>query len=186
MGQAYMQLTYDQRVRIKKMLDMQKSKREIAESIGVHISTVYREIDRGMLDGSYDPRTAENAYRAQLAEKGPTALLEKNQELAEYIAELILNQKFSLERVVNAVKKEPQFSKIQLTRQTVYNSIVTGKIPGVTKDSLRTEASTIFSNGQICIPKWVLEKLQLKDGDILDLRVTENGEIVYKKRNTRK
>ena len=50
----------------------------------------------------------------------------------------------------------------------------------MTKDSLRTEASTIFSNGQICIPKWVLEALKLKDGDVLDLNLKENGEIVYK------
>ena len=54
----------------------------------------------------------------------------------------------------------------------------------MTKDSLRTEASTIISNGQICIPKWVLEALKLKDGDVLDLNLKENGEIVYKKRGT--
>ena len=97
---------------------------------------------------------------------------------------MILNQKLSPEKIVNVVKENPRFSKISLTKQTIYHSIITGKIPGVTKDSLRTEASTIFSNGQICIPKWVLEALKLKDGDVLDLNLKENGEIVYKKRGT--
>ena len=97
---------------------------------------------------------------------------------------MILNQKLSPEKIVNVVKENPRFSKISLTKQTIYHSIITGEIPGVTKDSLRTEASTIFSNGQICIPKWVLEALKLKDGDVLDLNLKENGEIVYKKRGT--
>ena len=159
MGRVYMHLTYDQRLAIKQMLERGNSKKEIAESIGVHTSTIYREIDRGTVNGHYDPTAAEEAYQEKLAEKGPTAVLEENPELANYIAKLI-------------------------TKQTIYHSIITGKIPGVTKDSLRTEASTIFSNGQICIPKWVLEALKLKDGDVLDLNLKENGEIVYKKRGT--
>ena len=119
----------------------------------------------------------------ELAKRNYEAL-EENPELANYIAKLILNQKLSPEKIVNVVKENPRFSKISLTKQTIYHSIITGKIPGVTKDSLRTEASTIFSNGQICIPKWVLEALKLKDGDVLDLNLKENGEIVYKKRGT--
>ena len=168
MGRVYMHLTYDQRLAIKQMLERGNSKKEIAERIGVHTSTIYREIDRGTVNGHYDP----------------TAVLEENPELANYIAKLILNQKLSPEKIVNVVKENPRFSKISLTKQTIYHSIITGKIPGVTKDSLRTEASTIFSNGQICIPKWVLEALKLKDGDVLDLNLKENGEIVYKKRGT--
>ena len=183
-GRVYMHLTYDQRLAIKQMLERGNSKKEIAESIGVHTSTIYREIDRGTVNGHYDPTAAEEAYQEKLAEKGPTAVLEENPELANYIAKLILNQKLSPEKIVNVVKENPRFSKISLTKQTIYHSIITGKIPGVTKDSLRTEVSTIFSNGQICIPKWVLEALKLKDGDVLDLNLKENGEIVYKKRGT--
>ena len=47
MGRVYMHLTYDQRLAIKQMLERGNSKKEIAESIGVHTSTIYREIDRG-------------------------------------------------------------------------------------------------------------------------------------------
>ena len=43
---------------------------------------------------------------------------------------------------------------------------------------------TDVSGGQICIPKWVLEKLNLKDGDILDLTVTDDGKSIYRKRDS--
>ena len=81
MGRVYMHLTYDQRLAIKQMLERGNSKKEIAESIGVHTSTIYREIDRGTVNGHYDPTAAEEAYQEKLAEKGPTAVLEENPEL---------------------------------------------------------------------------------------------------------
>ena len=102
MGRVYMHLTYDQRLAIKQMLERGNSKKEIAESIGVHTSTIYREIDRGTVNGHYDPTAAEEAYQEKLAEKGPTAVLEENPELANYIAKLILNQKLSPEKIVKA------------------------------------------------------------------------------------
>ena len=114
-GRVYMHLTYDQRLAIKQMLERGNSKKEIAESIGVHTSTIYREIDRGTVNGHYDPTAAEEAYQEKLAEKGPTAVLEENPELANYIAKLILNQKLSPEKIVNVVKENPRFSKISLT-----------------------------------------------------------------------
>ena len=63
MGRVYMHLTYDQRLAIKQMLERGNSKKEIAESIGVHTSTIYREIDRGTVNGHYDPTAAEEAYQ---------------------------------------------------------------------------------------------------------------------------
>ena len=58
------------RLAIKQMLERGNSKKEIAESIGVHTSTIYREIDRGTVNGHYDPTAAEEAYQEKLAEKG--------------------------------------------------------------------------------------------------------------------
>ncbi|MCO7110900.1 hypothetical protein NIA69_19560 [Gemmiger formicilis] len=36
----------------------------------MHTSTIYREIDRGTVNGHYDPTAAEEAYQEKLAEKG--------------------------------------------------------------------------------------------------------------------
>lgn len=181
MARTFTQLTYEQRQQIKQQLDSSISKRSIAESIGVHHSTVYREIERGNVNGKYDPDYAEEQYQSKLAEKGQTAILDANPELAEHIADLILNQRLSPEKIVELLKKEKRFSKIPLSKETIYYNIDKDRIPGVTRDSLRTTSSTLFSNGTICIPKWVLKELDLKDGDVLDLEITPDRKIIYKK-----
>lgn len=63
MARTFTQLTYEQRVQIKQMLDQGISKRLIAETIGVHHSTVYREIERGTVNETYDPEYAEKKYQ---------------------------------------------------------------------------------------------------------------------------
>ena len=159
---------------------------QLGDIVFVDIPTVGETLEAGEVFGTIEVvKTISDLFLPVAGEVIElNEALEENPELANYIAKLILNQKLSPEKIVNVVKENPRFSKISLTKQTIYHSIITGKIPGVTKDSLRTEASTIFSNGQICIPKWVLEALKLKDGDVLDLNLKENGEIVYKKRGT--
>lgn len=179
MARTFTQLSYEQRLEIKKHLDAKISKRTIADMIGVHHSTIYREIDRGMIDGKYDPDYAEEQYQAKLAEKGPTAILTANPELASYIADCILNEHLSPEKIEAILKKNKKYKTI--SKETIYNSIEAGLIPNVTKESLRSNSSTIFSGGHVIIPKWVMEQLKLKDGDVLQLELTENNEILYKK-----
>lgn len=181
MTRTFTQLSYEQRLEIKKHLESGISKRTIAEMIGVHHSTIYREIDRGTINGTYDPDYSEEQYQAKMAEKGPTAILTANPDLASYIADLILNEHLSPDKIVTLLKTHKKYKSISLSRETVYNSIEAGLIPNVTKESLRSNSSTIFSGGQIVIPKWVIEKLKLKDGDVLQLEITENNEIIYKK-----
>ena len=64
---AYKQLNWTSRIKLETMLKHGHSKKEIAEELGVHISTVYRELKRGEtggLNGNYCP-----AYSAEAAEK---------------------------------------------------------------------------------------------------------------------
>ena len=185
MARNYVHLTYEQRQKIEDMLRKDLPKRCIAEELGVHVATVYREIERGTNGGRYDPDYAERMYQARLAEKGAPAKIEENPELAQYIADLILKQKMSPEKIAEEIKKNEKNLGVSITKQTIYHNIEMGIVPGVTKDTLRTDSSTIFGDGQICIPKWVREKLELRDGDVLDLRVTEDGEIVYKRRESK-
>lgn len=181
MARSYMHLTYEQRLEIKRLSDANNSKRKIAELLGIHAATVYREIDRGTLNGTYDPNYAEQQYRAKLQEKKKFSLLEENPELAEYIADCILHKKYSPEKIVEILKTETRFSKIPLSKQTIYYNIDNGNIPGVTRASLRKDTSRIFCNGQIVIPQWVLKELNLKDGDTLRFEILENGKILYSK-----
>lgn len=62
------------------MLNSGISKRAIADNIGVYHSTIYREIDRGNVNGQYDPDYAEEQYQAKLDEKGQAAILDEKPE----------------------------------------------------------------------------------------------------------
>ena len=186
MGRTFTHLTYEQRVEIKKLLDKGESKRSIADKFGVHVSTIYNEIERGMQNGQYVPQYAEELYRNNLSEKGPKAKLDIDKELAQHIAEMILNQEMSPKQIEMQLKKDPQYASRYISAQTIYLNIDKGKIPGVTRETLRTEEVTVYNDGQICIPKWVREKLQIKDGDIMHLEITKSGKIVYQKVKTKK
>ena len=47
----------------------------------------------------------------------------------------------------------------------------------MTREALLSKSCMVFSGGQIRIPKWVLDKLEIKDGDVLQLEITENGDL---------
>ena len=84
------------------MLNMKCSKKQIAEELHVHISTVYREIKRARwqyLDGDtwivedrYNPDGAEKRYRENLAAKGAPLKIGNDYELADYIERKFLTK----------------------------------------------------------------------------------------------
>lgn len=181
MGKPFKQLTYEKRLEIKKLLDSDAkiSARAIADVIGVHHSTVSREIQKGMVGGVYNPEYSEQQAQLTRADKGRVPILEAEPELAAYIANLILTEHLSPEKIVNLIKDDSKYENVSIN--TIYNAIDNGLIPGVTRESLRSCSSIIFSGGQIVIPKWVMEQLDLKDGDILQFEISYNNEIIYKK-----
>ncbi len=181
MSKPFKQLTYEKRLEIKKMLDADAKTpaRAIADKIGVHHSTVSREIKKGMIDGTYNPEYAEEQAQLARAEKGRVPILESDTQLAALIADMILSKHLSPEKIANIIKADNRYENVSIN--TIYNAIDKGLIPGVTRESLRSTYSTIFSGGQIQIPKWVMEQLNLKDGDILQFEISADNEIIYKK-----
>jgi len=181
MSRPFKQLTYEKRLEIKRLLDSdtKMSARAISDVIGVHHSTVSREIQKGMVDGAYNPEYAEQQAQLTRAEKGRVPILEAEPELAAHIANMILTDHLSPEKIVNIIREDSKYENVSIN--TIYNAIDNRLLPGVTRESLRSYSSTIFSGGQIVIPKWVMEQLNLKDGDILQFEISDNNEIIYKK-----
>ena len=70
MPRTYNHLSYEQRLRIKELLDKGTKKVDIARALSIHNATIYREIDRDSINGIYDPDHAEKQYRGHLSEKG--------------------------------------------------------------------------------------------------------------------
>ena len=177
MERTFNHLTLEQRKQLREMLDAGCKKPEIAQALNTHVSTVYREIKRGSVNGSYDPNCADEAYQQHLSEQGPEARLSRNPQLAEHIASLILKRKLSPEKIVDELQ---EYETGSISIQTIYHSIDKGLIPGVTRESLRTDTVTVFSDGQICIPKWGRNLLDIADGDKLHFEVIENKLIFSK------
>lgn len=184
MARQFKHLSLEQRIQIQNMKENGHTVIEIANALGVHRATIYNELKRGTVNSQYDPYYSQEASESNLGKGGPENKL-SNETLAEYIASLILNDHLSPEKIVNLLKDNSRgFSDIPQTPNTIYNAIDKGLIPGVTRESLQVSCSKLFSGGQITIPKWVLEKLNLKDGDILNLTVTDDGKIIYQKKDS--
>jgi IS30 family transposase len=47
MGKTYKRLTYEDRKKIEQMLSDGAKPKELAKEAGVHIATIYRELERG-------------------------------------------------------------------------------------------------------------------------------------------
>ena len=181
-GKTFKHMDLQQRLKLKEMLDSGCSILEVANALGVHRSAVYREIERGGMEGGYDPYYAQSLYEGRLKKKGRPECKLSNKDLAEYISGLILEEHLSPEKIVDLLAEDDRgFPDVPQSPNTIYNAIDKGLIPNVTRESLLSKSCTVFSGGQICIPKWVLDKLEIKDGDMLQLEITENGEMIYRK-----
>lgn len=181
MGKYWEQMNLEQRIKLKKMLDSGYSVTYIAEDLGFCRATIYNEINRSGSKTNYDPYYAQLQYEEKEKNKGSKPKL-SDVGLAKYISELILEQHLSPEKIVLLLAKSKNiFSNVPTSEKTIYSAIDAGLIPGVTRESLLKKNSSVFNNGQICIPKWVLDKLSIKNGDVLELELTEDGKIVYSK-----
>lgn len=179
MPRTYSHLSYEQRLRVKGLLDKGTKKVDIARALGIHNATIYREIDRGSINGIYDPGHAEEQYRGHLSEKGRPTICSISPELAQHIAMLILEEKLSPAKIIDRLQEE-KWSTAPKARATIYSAIDGGLIPGVTRESLNSYVTTMFSDGQIHIAKWVRNALDLNDGDELLFEVVDN-KIIFTK-----
>ena len=180
MRDTFKHLSHEQRVKIKELLDAGMKRNAIANLLGVNNSTIYREIKRGSLEGHYSPDYAEEQYRHQLAGKGRQPICSLSQELAEYIAELILNEKLSPAKIVDRLQKEERWTTIPKSGSTIYSAIDCGLIPGVNRESLLSYTTSVFNDGDIHIPKWARTVLCINDGDKLLFEIAD-GKLIFSK-----
>lgn len=130
------------RIQLELLLNQKKSKREIAQFFGVHISTIYREIKRGLymkLDSrtyeyieSYSSDIAEGSYQEYLKAKGPVIKLSKDSNLVSYIEDKIVNDKYSPEVVLGEIKRKNLKFDTTICVRTLYNYIEKGYFKNIT------------------------------------------------------
>lgn len=144
----YEHLNYKKRLRLEVMLRQKIHKQTIADELGVHLSTIYREIKRGEyehLNSDYTTETrysadkAEAVYQAGLAAKGAPLKIGNNFAVAEFIEKKIIEENYSPAAVCALLREEENLEKYHITfcRATVYKYIDDGNIfPNVTNKDL--------------------------------------------------
>ena len=128
-------LTHDDRIKIEALLKEKHTPEEIANNIGCHISTIYRELKRGRYEHRnsdwtteerYSPDIADEKYRENLAAKGPGLKIGNDLALAEYIEDKIINEKYSPGAVLGEIKRKGIAFSVTISKPTLYNYIDKG------------------------------------------------------------
>ena len=143
---SYHFLTYTQRLKIEMRTLAGYTQTQIAAELGVHVSTISRELKRGRYEHlntdlttewRYSPEIAEAKYREGLAAKGAPLKIGNRHDVAQFIERLILGDHYSPAAVCAVLKEEISRFGITFCRQTIYKYIDDGNIfPNVTNKDL--------------------------------------------------
>lgn len=138
-------LSRTDRIRIETYLNAGKKPKEIAVALSVHISTVYREIQRGQCENQsaesktatrYSPDVAEAKYRAHLAAKGARLKIGFDRALADYIENKIINNRYSPRAVLGEIQRKNLKFNVTITASTLYSYIDKGIFLHLTNKNL--------------------------------------------------
>ena len=135
MKREFKHLSKTQRNQLEMLIRANVSKKQIAEYIGVNLSTVYREIKRGAYlhrnsdwteEIRYSADKAEFKYRKMLKDKGSQINLGKDYEYAEYIERKIVEEKQSPKAVLGHIRKNNIQFNTTISVNTLYSYIRKG------------------------------------------------------------
>jgi len=121
---TYAQLTYGQRYQIKALLDTGMPRYRIADALGVHKSTITREINRNSGKRGYRPKQAHEKALARKQEKSKPRISEKVWALVEKT----LREDWSPEQVSGKLKA----SEISVSHERIYQHVYADKRAGGT------------------------------------------------------
>lgn len=125
-------LTKTKRLELESYLKIKMKIKEISKLLNVHISTIYREIKRGLYVHTLSDLTTETRYSSDLADikyqdnlksKGQDLKIGNDYELANYIEERIIKGKLSPLAVLGEIKAKALKFKTSICVNTLYSYI---------------------------------------------------------------
>jgi IS30 family transposase len=111
----------------------------------VDVSTIYREIKRGVYthtnsdlteEQRYSPDIAQDRYRENLKAKGPDLKIGNDQRLADYIEKKIAEDGYSPEAVLGEIKRDGLEFDTTISKTTLYRYIDIGLFQTITNEDL--------------------------------------------------
>lgn len=145
MARRFKQLTKADRLKIEALDKAGRKVKEIAEQIGVHQSTIYRELKRGRYihtnsdlteEERYSPDIAHEKYQENLRAKGPDLKIGNDQSLADFIEDKMVNDDFSVGAVLGYIEQQGLEFSVTITRQALYRYIDLGLFLNLTNKDL--------------------------------------------------
>lgn len=121
---------------------------EIAAVLGVHRSTICRELRKGMYEHLNTNYTTRKAYSSNLAQdytnfqatsKGKELKIADDHDLASFLEEKIAHDKFSPDAVLHLIRNDPELStrfKVSISTTTLYRYIDKGLFLNLTNKDL--------------------------------------------------
>ena len=171
-------LTFAQRKELERMRLGHVRVRDIAESLGVSVSTIYHELHCGTVDGVYSADFSQRRYQDNLSQKGIEPIICTNEALRIWLRDRLLQGKTPIE--LEAELRELDDSVLgKVSHQTIYAAILQGYIPDVYPDDSRNCTATIQSDGSLYLPQWFLRENHLKRGQQFEIR-KEQDTIILK------
>ena len=145
MGEKYQHLTWRERLTIETRLKDGWSKQRIADELGRHVSTIYREIKRGLgiqrtsdlIDYEcYIPDIAQARYEDHFPDKGPGLKIGKDHRLAQYLESVLKGGNRSPEAALGEIKAKGLKFDTEISVRTLYRYIDLGLFLEVTNKDL--------------------------------------------------
>lgn len=141
----FKQLTRADRLKIEALVKEKHTVKQIADHIGVHVSTIYRELQRGRYihtnsdlteEERYSPDIAEEKYQENLKAKGPGLKIDNDIELANYIEKKIADDGYSPGAVLGEIQAKGMEFKTTISKPTLYSYIDKGIFLSLTNKDL--------------------------------------------------
>lgn len=145
MARRFKQLTKADRLKIEALLKAKHTPQEIADQLGVHNSTIYRELKRGRYihtnsdlteEERYSPDIAQEKYEENLRAKGPELKIGNDQKLADFIENKMVNEDFSVGAVLGYIDQQGLEFSVTISRPTLYRYIDLGLFLNLTNKDL--------------------------------------------------
>ena len=146
MGKIYNRLTKNERLQIESLYNNNVKISVIAKYLGHHVSTIYREIKRGLYDHLNYDYTYTKKYSCDKAQryidysnssKGVQLKIGNDYDFVEYVEKMIL-KKYSPEALLAEIHRKKLTFKTKVCVSTIYNYIDKGIFMNIsTKDLTR-------------------------------------------------
>ena len=141
LDKSYHHLTWDDRIQIEALVKADTGIKEMAEVIGVNLSTIYRELARGRTTQRNSDWTERITYSADLAQqradqnkknKGRPLKLGNDMKFVKYVEKMVIEKHYSPEAILVTIEKEHLEFETKICLTTLYNYIKTGLFLNIT------------------------------------------------------